>query len=306
MLCTVTRPFDTRSRIMDFVSRASTEITTHDAQLIPDLAEALLPGTTVYVAQTPKASLDDVVRVSIEIQSSGLSASPHIVARRLVSEGVLREALGRLRTAGIEQVLVIAGDIDTPAGPFASSLDVIESGALVDAQLRTVAFAGHPEGHRAMDAQQLTGTLRRKQEFALRTGIDTHLTTQFGFDAEAICRWVRQLHANGVNLPVHVGIAGPTSPHKLLRFALKCGVGASLQAVLRNPGSIGGMAGAATTPEAMIAQLARLGVGSDLSQIVQPHFFTFGGALASARWVRAVADGAFEFLRDGSLRLTTR
>ena len=302
----LTRPFDTRKRIMEFASRASTEITTHDAHLIPDLAKALRPGTTVYVAHTPKAQLEDVVRVSIELQSSGLSASPHIVARRLDSEHALREAVGTLRQAGIDQILVIAGDVDTPTGPFTSSLDVIDSGALCDAQLRAVAFAGHPEGHHAMDAGQLLDALRRKQDFALRTGIDVHITTQFGFNAETVYRWVRELSVQGVNLPVHVGIAGPTSAHKLLKFALKCGVGASLQAALRNPASIGKMVAMATTPEAMIMELARLGAGSELAQIVQPHFFTFGGALASAKWFRAVADGAFELLRDGTLRLTHR
>ena len=296
----LTRPFDTRKRIMEFSSRASTEITTHDAHLIPDLAAALLPGTTVYVAHTPKAKLEDVLRVSIEVQSSGLSACPHIVARRLDSERMLREAVGTLREAGIDQILVVAGDVETPAGPFASSLDVIDSGALCDAQLRAVAFAGHPEGHHAMDAGQLLDALRRKQDFAVRTGIDVRVTTQFGFNAETVYRWMRELSAQGVNLPVHVGVAGPTPTHKLLKFALKCGVGASLQAALRNPGSIGNMVATATTPEAMIMELVRLGAGSEHAQIVKPHFFTFGGALACARWFRAVADGAFELPHDGT------
>jgi hypothetical protein len=35
---------------------------------------------------------------------------------------------------------------------------------------------------------------------------------------------------------------------------------------------------------------------------VQPHFFTFGGAVATARWIRSVSEGAFE-VRRGSLAL---
>ena len=291
---------------MDFVSRASTEITTHDAHLIPDLARTLLPGATVYVAHTPKATLEDVLRVSIELQSSGLSAFPHIVARRLDSMHTLRQVVARLQDAGIDQILIIAGDVDTPAGPFESSLHVIDSGVLSKTQVRTVAFAGHPEGHHAMDAGQLMDALRHKQDFALRTGIDVHITTQFGFNAETVYRWVRELSVQGVNLPVHVGLAGPTPAHKLLKFALKCGVGASLQAALRNPGAIGNMVAMSTTPETMITELVRLGAGSELTQIVKPHFFTFGGALACARWFRAVADGAFELAHDGTPRLIHR
>lgn len=294
-----------RQRIRDFVSGVSTEITPHDAGLIPDLAQVLVPETTVYVAHTPKASLDDVVRVSMEVQSNGLSASPHIVARRLASEHALREALARLRAAGIAQVLVVAGDVEKPVGPFSSSLDVIDSGALSDAKLRSVGFAGHPEGHRVINTARLLESLGRKQDFARQTGIAVHIATQFGFNAAAVCEWVRDLSAQGVYLPVHVGIAGPTPPHKLLRFAMQCGVGASLQAALRNPGSIGRAFATPTTPEEMIAGLVGLGAGSALSQIVKPHLFTFGGALAGARWLRALQAGAFELLDDGSLRLLT-
>ncbi len=300
------RPMETHQRIVEFVRRASTEITTHDARLVPELAEALLPGTTVYVAHTPKASLDEVVTVSIDIQSRGLRASPHIVARQLTSESSLRYALGRLHSAGIEQALIIAGDREAPAGPFSSSLDVIRSKALQDAPLRKVAFAGHPEGHHAMDAGQLVEALRQKQDFGRRTGIEVNITTQFSFDAAAVCQWVRKLSAHDIQLPVHVGIAGPTSTQKLLRFALKCGVGASLQSVLRNPGSVSNLVGMGTTPEEMVGELVRLGAGEEDSQIVKPHLFTFGGALAGAKWIRAVAHGKFELLHNGSLQLTTR
>jgi methylenetetrahydrofolate reductase (NADH) len=300
------RSMDTHERIVEFMRRASTEITTHDAKLVPDLAEALLPGTTVYVAHTPKASLDEVVAVSIELQSRGLRASPHIVARQLASKFSLRQALGRMRSAGIDQALVIAGDREVPVGPFSSSLDVIRSGTLQDAQLRKIAFAGHPEGHHAMDAGQLLDSLRQKQDFARQTGIEVNLTTQFSFDAAAVCQWVRKLRVHDIQLPVHVGIAGPTSPQKLLRFALKCGVGASLQSVLRNPGSVSSLAGMGATPEEMIGELVRLGAGEEASQIIKPHLFTFGGALAGATWIRAVASGKFDLMHNGSLQLTTR
>ncbi len=59
----------------------------------------------------------------------------------------------------------------------------------------------------------------------------------------------------------------------------------------------------ATTPEEMIPALVRASSEFDLAQIAQPHFFTFGGALATAQWIRAVSIGAFQLRPDGKLEL---
>ena len=292
-----------RQRVVEFVSAASTEIAPHDESLVPTLAVVLPVGAVVYVAHTPKSTLNDVVRVSIDLQRRGLTASPHIVARRFDSEKMLGEVFGRLRAAGINRILVIAGDRETPTGPFASALDIIDSGALTEAGFLSVGFAGHPEGHPVADHVALREALRRKQEFAVRSGMAVHLVTQFGFDAHTIVSWAQALRASGILLPVHVGLAGPTSPAKLLRFAIQCGVRTSLQAALKNPGSMGSLVGMKAAPGEMIPALVRLGAGEEWSQIVRPHFFTFGGALTGAQWIRMVAAGEFEMLRDGSLQI---
>ena len=51
-----------RSLLVEFVRDASTEITVHDDALLPQLRDLLGPGTVVYVAHTPKASIDEVCR----------------------------------------------------------------------------------------------------------------------------------------------------------------------------------------------------------------------------------------------------
>ena len=112
-----------KERIVQFARDTSTEISPHDEGIVDELANVLPRGTTVYVAHTPKASIHDVVRVASAVQRSGLRASPHIVARRIESEGVLRGALKELTAAGVEQVLLVAGDRDPPAGEFTSTLD---------------------------------------------------------------------------------------------------------------------------------------------------------------------------------------
>lgn len=292
---------DTKPRITDFVRRASTEVTTHDEKVLPELAATLPPGAIVYVAHTPKAGFDEVIRVSLQVQALGLRASPHLVARRLPGELALREGLKRLRDAGVEQALLVAGDRDAPLGPYTSTLDVLASNALTGSGLRRLGVAGHPEGHSQAPTELLWQALRIKQEFGARTGIGVHVATQFGFDPQGIHDWAAQFDAHGISLPVHAGIAGPTSFTKLMRFAMQCGVGASMQSAVKNLRVVGNVARHATTPEDMVPALVELGAGSDSSRIVQPHFFTFGGAVATARWMRKVADGAFELRPNGSI-----
>jgi methylenetetrahydrofolate reductase (NADPH) len=298
----VPQPDQLRRRLLEFVQRTSTEITAHDDEVVAGLAATLPAGTMVYVAHTPKCSLDDVVRVALELEEAGLRASPHIVARRIAGHAELARAASRLRAGGVEQVLVIAGDADRPAGPFTSSLDLLESGALSQGGFARVGVAGHPEGHPAVDRAQLWAALQAKQAWADRVGISVHIVTQFGFDPGAICDWVRELGRNGIRLPVHVGMAGPTPLPKLIRYALACGVGASVHSAMRNLRAMTGLAGLATTPEEMLVGLVRdceVGRGA---QIVHPHVFAFGGSVATARWLQAIVDGRFD-LSDGKLAL---
>lgn len=291
---------DLKQDIIAFMRRASTEVTTHDEKILPELAR-ILPASTVYVAHTPKARFEDVVRVALVAQSLGLRACPHLVARRLPSEPALQAGLQRLSDAGIDQALLIAGDGDAPAGPFADSLEVILSGILDRAGLRRLGIAGHPEGHPQAGASQLWNALQVKQEFGARTGIDVHVVTQFGFDPQGVSEWTEQFQVHGLTMPVHVGIAGPTSLAKLLRFAMLCGVGASLRAASKNARLVGHAVRQAAVPEQILPMLVALGAGGMRSRMVQPHIFTFGGAISTARWIRDICSGMFDSLPAGGM-----
>jgi methylenetetrahydrofolate reductase (NADPH) len=285
--------------VVDFVRRASTEISTHDEALLPSLTNKLPAGMTVYVAHTPKASLEDVVRVAVKAQSLGFRASPHIVARRLATERALQDALGELSDAGVEQVLLVAGDLERPVGKFASTVEVMDTGLLENSGIRRVGVAGHPEGHKSIGPGALLAALRHKQEFGARTGIKVHIVTQFGFNPEAVCAWDKHATEEGISLPVHVGIAGPTPLPKLIKFAMQCGVGASMHSLMKNMSTMANLARLATTPDEMLLGLIRGRAAYGGSRFVQPHFYAFGGTMATATWLRAVVDGSFTVLPDG-------
>jgi len=281
---TVTAPEpELKARIMDFVGRASTEITPSHVARLPELAAVLRAGTAVYVDHPSKATLGQVVRASLAVQRSGFRATPHIAARRIANAQTLRLALAELRAGGVEQILLVAGDVEHPAGEFTSTLDIFESGILERSGIMRVGVAGHPEGNKSVGLMLLWDALRIKQQFAERTGISLYIVSQFGLNAAAMAAWQRDVTQHGVRLPIHVGIAGP----------------APLSALIRNLSAIGSVADLATTPDQHLLALLS---APPAAQIVAPHFFAFGGSVETARWMRKIAGGEFEVDR-GAVRL---
>ena len=289
-----------KERIIAFAGSASIEATPHDENRLPELTATLRPGTTVYIAHPPRWLLQDVIRIAVKVQQLGFPARPHVVARALQGERQLRSALSELNAAGIDQVLLIAGDASTPDGPYSSTIDVLETGGMLGGGMNTVAVAGHPEGHRLIPSETLWDALRAKQAFGQRTETHVEIVTQFGFDSHNIFDWRRACLARGITLPAHIGLAGPTPLPKLIRFAMQCGIGASLRGVRRNAGALAGLSGMATTPEEMVTDLVRLGAEDQRLSIAKPHFFCFGGSLDTARWLRKIVEGAFDLSDDRS------
>jgi methylenetetrahydrofolate reductase (NADPH) len=279
------------ARIVAFMGNASTEIAPHDEPRLAALPNYLAVGARVYVAHPPSAALADVVRVAGKLQALGFRAVPHIAARRIASAAQLQAALAELRASGVDEILLIAGDRSLPAGQYASTLQILASGALVEAGFRTVGVAGHPEGHKQIGPSSLWAALAEKQEYAERTGTAMHIVTQFGFNPATVLSWEQHLIEHGITLPVHVGIAGPTPLPQLIRYAMMCGIGASLTAVVRNLSAMGNLPHLAVNPDEVLVQLVRGRAREGVTRIVQPHFFAFGGTLATARWMQAVMDG---------------
>ena len=93
-------------------------------------------------------------------------------------------------------------------------------------------------------------------------------------------------------------MAGPAPLSKLITYAMQCGVGASLRGVMRNMGAMRNVAGLAVTPDEMVTRLVTA-CASVAGQITGPHFFSFGGSLATARWLAAVQGGHFELSSEG-------
>lgn len=281
-----------QKQISAFVRGYSIEITPHDAEKLDSIREALSPGTRVYVAHPPGVPIDDIVTLAGRVQKLGLTATPHIIARKLESRDQLERALARCQELGIHNALCVAGDITADKPAFNSSLEVLQTGLLGKYGFREVGVAGHPEGSKAIGEARVEEALRGKAAFAATAGFNVYVATQFGFDPQAFIDWEAATTAKGITMPVHVGMPGPASLRQLAKFAMLCGVGASMRMLTSRTGAMANLL-STQAPDEMVTAIAQHRGANPQSRLRKVHFFAFGGVVKTARWANAVVSGRF-------------
>ena len=275
--------------IADFMRGFSLEATRPSADDIAALADIVPAGTRVYVSAVPRRPAQEAVEAAARLSQAGFEPVPHLAVRNFAAAADLDDFLARMSgESGVRRVLVIAGDREQPAGDFRRSLEVIDGGALRRHGIIEIGIAGYPDGHPRLSQQDLDRSLADKIRAAETTGMAVHIVTQFCFEARAVLEWIARLRDFGAEQPVRVGLAGPTNLATLLRYARRCGVRASAQGLARQAGLVRQLF-AMSAPDALVRALAEARADRHLGEIA-PHFFSFGGLAATARWAQAVAE----------------
>ena len=278
-------------RTAAFMRGWSLEATLPHSVEIEALKGTLVPDARIYLSAIPAEPVSRIIEAAAFVRHAGFEPIPHVAARNYPDRATLADVLGQMqRGAAVRRVMVIGGDRDRPAGPFVDALSVIESGLLQDNGVREIGIGGYPEGHPRISTDQLERAFAAKMAAARRAGLQVHAVTQFSFDAEAVLAWLRKLRASGFDGPVRIGIAGPASIKTLLRYAQRCGVRATARSMMRSAG-LALQALGQSTPDEIVGDLAAA-VASETLGEVKPHFYTFGGVAATARWAQAAAAGA--------------
>jgi len=267
------------------LKNSSIELSTNGEPAIKGAA-AVLPGNmAVYVPKMPQARLaDKLVQLKL-LHKYGLNPIPHIVARQLSSDSELRAFLSyAIVSAGVRRVLVIGGDDAEAAGPFADSAAVIESGILSELGITAVDVAGYPDDHPKIPREVLIADLQRKVDLAEEQGLELSVVTQFSFDADSVVRFCGEMAEAAPGVPVYAGLAGPTSPAKLLRFAKICGVSTSMRAA-NKLGMNAIRLATHSSPEKQFDTLASGVAAGEAGNLKGIHLFSFGGFVDSAEWL---------------------
>jgi methylenetetrahydrofolate reductase (NADPH) len=265
---------------------ASIEVAPQQALRSTDLPGLLPPGTRTYLTDVGVDSVNDFVAATRRIADLGSVPVPHIPARRIRSR---EELATRIRAyaeeAGVTDVLVIGGGLDRPAGPYTSSMEILESGLLDRYGIREIGVAGHPEGSPEFSLATAEAALRLKRDFSERSGARLRIVTQFGFDAGVYVDWAMAVRESGIGLPIHVGVAGPASITTLIRYAALCGVGSSVTFLKKRTGALSTLV-SSHSPESVVGPIEAHWRQTPETPVRQIHVFPFGGLVRSAAWLR--------------------
>jgi methylenetetrahydrofolate reductase (NADPH) len=265
----------------------SIEVSPTHPKMVDAALERLEAGTEVFLPWIPGANPMDAVLPAARLQRSGLIPVPHVGARHLESANQLEQVVSRLvGEAGVDRVLVIGGDRAKPAGPYESSLEVMQTGVFQKAGIVRIAIGGFPEGNPHIPQPVLDEALSAKVNLARSAGLQLSIVTQFAFDAEPIIRWLREIRGRGIDVPVQIGLAGPAGIVNLMRFAVRCGIGNSLHALTENPSFAKLLV--EKGPEPIIRDLQGAAEGdSPALGIAGLHFYVFGGFNKTVDWIEA-------------------
>jgi methylenetetrahydrofolate reductase (NADPH) len=279
-------PASPTESMSQFLNGYSIEVMPRTAEKVEDFKAILPKGTRVYIAHIEGTPVEDMVRTAARLAGDGFPVMPHFPARIIKSRDELADWIARYQgEAGVNQGLLLGGGVTTPAGEFDSSMQMIETGLFDRAGFTRLHVAGHPEGNKDIAGGEATlvEALKWKQKFSERTAARMAITTQFCFEAGPVIDWANGLKAAGIDLPVHIGVAGPAKLQTLIKFAIACGVGPSLKVLQKRAMDVTKLL-LPYEPTDFLTELAAHKAVTPGFNIEQVHFFPLGGITTNANW----------------------
>lgn len=276
-----------------FLDGFSIEVMPRTAAKISDFRDLLPRGTRICIGHVDGTPVHDMVATARRLHVEGFPVMPHFPARIIADRAMLADWVQRYADAGVDQALLLAGGVDQPRGAFHSSMQLLETGLFDAHGFNRLHVAGHPEGNKDIDVnggdRAVMDALHWKNAFQNRTDATMAIATQFCFEAEPVIAWANRLQAEGITLPIHIGIAGPAKLQTMIKFAMTCGVGPSLRVLQRRAADLTKLL-VPFVPTGVLTDLARHKAANPGFNIEAVHFFPLGGILPTA-----------EFLRDATL-----
>ncbi|MEY8880224.1 methylenetetrahydrofolate reductase [Donghicola sp. XS_ASV15] len=271
-----------------FLQDYSIEVMPRTASKVENFRDLLPEGTRVYIAHIEGTPIEDMVETAARLADDGFQVMPHFPARIIKDAATLEDWINRYQgEAGVKQALLLAGGVAQPHGEFHSSMQLMETGLFDRAGFTRLHVAGHPEGNKDIDPkggdQNVMDALRWKTSFNERTDAEMALATQFCFEAKPIIEWADSIMAAGVDIPIHIGIAGPAKLQTMIKFAVACGVGPSLKVLQKRAKDVTKLM-LPFEPNEVVAELAAHKAANPDFNITNVHFFPLGGIKTNAQW----------------------
>lgn len=281
---------DVSNHLKLFLNNFSIEVMPRTAAKIESFNDILPKNTRIYIAHIEGVPIQEMISTAKRIQSEGFAVIPHFPARIIENKVILEDWIKAYQEeANIDQALILAGGVDKPHGIFENSMQLVETELFSKYNFKNLYFAGHPEGNKDIDPdgteKNVNDALVWKQKLNERTDINLALTTQFCFDSKPVIKWANELNKNGINIPIHIGVAGPAKLQTLIKFSIACGVGASLKVLHKRAKDIKKLL-LPFEPNEFLETLALHKKNNPDFNITNIHFFPLGGIKTTSNWIK--------------------
>ena len=281
---------DVSNHLKLFLNNFSIEVMPRTAAKIESFNDILPKNTRIYIAHIEGVPIQEMISTAKRIQSEGFVVIPHFPARIIENKVILEDWIKAYQEeANIDQALILAGGVDKPHGIFENSMQLVETELFSKYNFKNLYFAGHPEGNKDIDPdgteKNVNDALVWKQKLNERTDINLALTTQFCFDSKPVIKWANELNKNGINIPIHIGVAGPAKLQTLIKFSIACGVGASLKVLHKRAKDIKKLL-LPFEPNEFLETLALHKENNPDFNITNIHFFPLGGIKTTSNWIK--------------------
>lgn len=298
------QPMSETDQIRAFLSNATFEVTPTQASKVEDFRDVLSEGTTVFVTFLPGSDFAETVKTVKKLHAEGMHPVPHLAARSIPSKAFLEENLKVLQgEAAVSEALLIGGGVDNPVGEFDATIQIIRTGLLEKYGITRLGVAGHPEGSPDIKDADIAAALAEKNAYAKDTGTDMYITTQFCFEAKPIIEWDQRIRAAGNELPIHIGVPGLATVKTLMKHAVACGIGNSMNFLRKQAMNVTKLM-VVNAPDRLVRDLAAYHATDPTCGIEVAHMYPLGGLKKTAAWTRAVQDGHFDLKSKGGFEVT--
>jgi methylenetetrahydrofolate reductase (NADH) len=246
-------------------------------------AAALPPASQVTVTASPSHGIEATFDLAEAVLALGHDVTPHVSAHMLRDRAHLAELLDRARSSGLRRVFVVGGDA-RDRGDLHDGVMLLRAMDELGHPFEEIGVPCYPEGHPDISDERLLEVLREKQRFA------NAMTSQMSFNPGAVAGWLTRLRAQGITLPLHLGVPGVADLTKLMRIASRIGVADSARYLKKNKQLVGHLArGGSFGPDTFLEQLAPT-LADATADVRALHVFTFNQVEQTAAWQRRMLD----------------
>ena len=270
------KPLGANDVLVDFLRRPRYEVLPTDDAV--ERVTAYVPrDVTVTVTASPRRGMPATVLLAVALARLGYHAIPHISARMIRDRHELGQILDALRAAGIKNVFVIAGDAKQPAGEFPDALSLLN--ALPEEHgLTEIGITGYPESHPFIHDDITIQAMWDKRRYA------TYMVSNMSFDPDAVNRWIKRVRNRGVELPIHLGMAGVADPARLLRLSTKIGITESARFLRGHPSWVARMLRPGGYEPGRFLSALMPEIALPDRKVAGLHVFTFNEIEPTERW----------------------